>query len=1317
MTELSVGTLFANRFEVDRPAGKGGMGTVYRARDRYSGELVALKLLHGGAFGSDEAARFAREAELLSELYHPGIVSYVGHGEAPNGQRFLAMEWLEGEDLSRRLARGGPMPLGDCCALLERVASALAVAHQGGVIHRDLKPSNLFLPGGLVEQAKILDFGIARRENTSQILTGTGVLLGTPEYMAPEQVRGARDLTPAADMFSLGCVLYECLTGLSPFAADHVAAALVQILFEEPAPVVEKRPGVPASIIRLLERLLAKEVARRLPDASALQVELSALGEMREPVFAATIESPKATSSTFARSEQSLCSVVLASWPEDDSCVSGEGATQQHDEITPLPGERDSIVRALHSLGVSADFLASGTLVVMAPPTGSATDQAVRAARAALLIKERWPRAAVSVATGRGVIQGRSAVGEVVDRAARLLRSDDGYSVDRSVTGVFVDELSAKLLGGRFAQAPRHGGALLLAEALEVDAGRPLLGKPTPCVGREAELTSLEAQLTSAIEESEARAVLFTAPPGAGKSRLRHAFLRRVLERSDPVTLLFGRGDVMSAGSPYGILVDAIRRLCGLRGGEPLDEQRRILRARVAQSVAAAELERVAVFLGEMCETPFSEEGSPMLKAARQEPKLMRDSLRRALLDWLAAECRRAPVLLVLDDLQWSDALTVAAVGEALREQEGAPLFVLAFARPEIHEAFPKLWHGRTVQEIPLKGLSKKACERLIKHALGEGVSREAMAAAIEQSAGNALFLEELIRAIAEGKPEEQPSTVVAMLQARIGRLDGGARRAVRAASVFGQTFWQGGVGAVLGLPKASVEVEGWLSALADAELIEPRNNSRLSDEKEYGFRHALVRDAAYGLLTASDLLTGHLLAAEFLEAAPGHDAGAVAEHWQRGGDERRAASFYLRAAEGGLERGDHSGALRHVEQGLGCAPDGELLGQLCSVESYASLWLNRHDRLAEASSAAMTRLRAGSLGFCRAALPSIVAALGSGNMPHVVETLSLLLATDPDEGARAAYIEAVANVTTLLAFTATPAPLVQESLRRLGAIVDLAEPTNPAIRRHLHDARGSVVLFRQPRPWTMVTEWRAALKSALEAGDSRLELSLHASIEWGFFDLGDIEGAARRLSALEAPMSQSQDIVMFALWRHRLARILCELKDPSALNKAEDLVAPMLVQGGGLAHLRALAQGLMARVELLRGRPDSANEHARAAMEWFPAAPLWLMQAASVHIRALSAIGRAGEAAVEAARILAMIPELGGAGHVEVELRLAASEAFLEAGDVERARSELREARRQVGLRAEDITDPSWKQSYLSRNPYSVRVQELGRAWGGVCP
>jgi serine/threonine protein kinase len=180
-----------DRFELEQPIGAGGMGTVFRARDPISGETVAVKVLSEGEGHRTE--RFAREVKVLAELSHPGIVRYISHGVTPSGELFLVMEWIDGEVLKARLERG-PLPVSDAVTFATRVAEALGAAHAHGVVHRDLKPSNLILPGDRIDQVKILDFGIAQREGKTQ-LTQTGMMLGTPGYMAPEQACSTRGST------------------------------------------------------------------------------------------------------------------------------------------------------------------------------------------------------------------------------------------------------------------------------------------------------------------------------------------------------------------------------------------------------------------------------------------------------------------------------------------------------------------------------------------------------------------------------------------------------------------------------------------------------------------------------------------------------------------------------------------------------------------------------------------------------------------------------------------------------------------------------------------------------------------------------------------------------------------------------------------------------------------------------------------------------------------------------------------------------------------------------------------------------------------
>ena len=470
--------------------------------------------------------------------------------------------------------------------------------------------------------------------------------------------------------------------------------------------------------------------------------------------------------------------------------------------------------------------------------------------------------------------------GETIDRAARLL---DGASAS---TGIVLDEVTAGLLGARF-EVLDEEGRLKLERELELDEEpRTLLGKATPCVGRDREIGALEATFAECTEEPVARAVLVTASAGAGKSRLRNEVLARLrsstaLDAQAPAEIWVGRGDPMRAGSPFAVIGEMLRRACHISEAEPLEVRQKKLRERVARRVASAEQNRVTEFLGEIVGAPFPDRDSVQLRTARQDAMLMSDQVRGAWLDFVGAECKSGPVVLVLEDLHWGDLPTVKLVDAALRDLANGPLMVLAFARPEVHDIFPKLWEEREVQEVRLGGLTKKAAERLVREVLGADVAADTVANVIERADGNAFYLEELIRAVAEGRGSELPETVVAMVEARLAKLDPEARRVLRAGSVFGQTFWKGSAGALLG---GQARLTEWLRELTEQELVSRRSTGRFPGEEEFAFRHALLRDGAYAMLTDDDKKLGHVLAgvAGAHGGARCHDAGRAFQNRRR---------------------------------------------------------------------------------------------------------------------------------------------------------------------------------------------------------------------------------------------------------------------------------------------------------------------------------------------------------------------------------------------------------------------------------------------------
>jgi hypothetical protein len=288
---MRAGHVVDGRFEIERFAGAGAMGHVYRARDTLTEQPVALKILaHGGT------QRFLREGRVLAELKHPHIVRYVHHGSTQADEPYLAMEWLDGEDLARRLARG-PLPVPEALLLARAVCLAIAAAHARGVVHRDIKPSNLFLVGGEAANVRVLDFGAARFDRTSShAATASGIVLGTPGYMAPEQVRDERPVDRRADIFALGCVFYEALTARAAFSAQHVLALLGKILRDDPPPLRELVPEAPKALETLLVEMLKKDPAVRLGDAGLIA---DALAQIEDSLDSAPVPAPDASAPHF----------------------------------------------------------------------------------------------------------------------------------------------------------------------------------------------------------------------------------------------------------------------------------------------------------------------------------------------------------------------------------------------------------------------------------------------------------------------------------------------------------------------------------------------------------------------------------------------------------------------------------------------------------------------------------------------------------------------------------------------------------------------------------------------------------------------------------------------------------------------------------------------------------------------------------------------------------------------------------------------------------------------------------------------------------
>jgi eukaryotic-like serine/threonine-protein kinase len=270
-------------YEVEAVLGRGGMGIVFRARHLRLNRPVALKMLLGGEYAEpQDLARFQREAVAGAALRHPNIVHVYDVGEV-DGRPYFTMEHVEGGSLAQKLA-GTPLPAREAAMLLAILAGAVQAAHQSGIVHRDLKPANVLLSAD--GTPKICDFGLARRLCGESGLTQSGVALGTPSYMAPEQVGGKANVGgPATDIYALGAILYELLTGRPPFKAESAAELLRQLMSQDPVPPSRLNPKVPHDLETICLKCLNKDPPRRYATAAALAEDLHCL-QRGEPIAA-----------------------------------------------------------------------------------------------------------------------------------------------------------------------------------------------------------------------------------------------------------------------------------------------------------------------------------------------------------------------------------------------------------------------------------------------------------------------------------------------------------------------------------------------------------------------------------------------------------------------------------------------------------------------------------------------------------------------------------------------------------------------------------------------------------------------------------------------------------------------------------------------------------------------------------------------------------------------------------------------------------------------------------------------------------------------
>ncbi len=288
-----LGSIVAERYHILKKLGEGGMGTVYLAEHVKMGRKAALKVMNPGMNSdADAIARFNREAANASRLNHPNVCGIYDFGETPDGLIYLAMEFIEGESLTSLIEKNGHLAAPRAASIIHQAADALAVAHDYGIVHRDLKPDNIMIARGRdgSDLVKVVDFGIAKASSSdAQKVTKTGLVVGTPEYMSPEQLAGDK-LDGRSDIYSLGLVAFNCLTGLLPFPSNSAQEAMIMRLTDQPKTLAEMRPDIqwPAELQAVMDKVLARDADLRYQKSSEFGRDIAKAVEHMPAAVAAT---------------------------------------------------------------------------------------------------------------------------------------------------------------------------------------------------------------------------------------------------------------------------------------------------------------------------------------------------------------------------------------------------------------------------------------------------------------------------------------------------------------------------------------------------------------------------------------------------------------------------------------------------------------------------------------------------------------------------------------------------------------------------------------------------------------------------------------------------------------------------------------------------------------------------------------------------------------------------------------------------------------------------------------------------------------------
>ncbi len=869
------------------------------------------------------------------------------------------MELVEGRTLRGLLDEEAALPPAQAVRLCREIAEGLAEAHAQGILHRDLKASNVIVARS--GRAKILDFGLAKeipREEApeSQDLTGStpGVILGTAFAMSPEQVLG-RPLDERSDLFSLGSLLYEMLTGEAPFRAESATLSLARVVHHEVPPLHQSHARLPPELCDLVDWLLQKEPHRRPQSASEVIAALeTAAGSSGVGPDLARRWAPQ---SEFDQDDSSAATLVEVAFRpagqpatnEENRQSSGERRTVtivccalvQPDRSTGASGALDvellsEAVASFESLGREVCRELDGTLgavlnrmlwLCFGHPLAH-EDDVERAVRAAKMLQERFAVLPVAAAhrlavraglhTGPAVVVTRPSSGPALQPGDTI---DVAMAIQSQIPAgqIGVSAASRQLLGRRFATHPlpaihvKDLGATIEVYELgpSVEPGSGDAGLLPPLVNREAEMQILLDRFRLA-RSGSGQAVLIAGEAGIGKSRLVRALAERIATEA-PVWLT-AYGSAFAQNTPLAPIVQLFSRAIFTSAGVESSGEERLGRLEEVLDEHHLPRQDHVPFLGPLLSVSTEERYSPRVLS----PEARRKRTLASVLALLGAMAECHLLVLEIEDLHWIDPSTLELLDLLLGEIPGLPLLLVVTFRPEFS---PSWRHQTAVTQLNLGGLSEAHTTELIEQVSeGKRLPAETRREIVARTDGIPLFVEELTKTVLEGdasfrKPAGIPLTLGGSLLARLDRL-GEAKAVAQLAAVIGRTFTLEQLEALSWIKGAALQAA--LGQLLQAEIVHRRGPA---PRARYIFKHALIQDAAYLSLLATDRQKLHgrlvrVLQEEFPAMAEG-EPELMAHHCERGGLISEAVEYLQGAGVRAMQRSAPVEAVSHLSRAL----------------------------------------------------------------------------------------------------------------------------------------------------------------------------------------------------------------------------------------------------------------------------------------------------------------------------------------------------------------------------------------------------------------